>query len=270
MQENDRVFTGSIPEIYDRYLVPLIFEDFAEDLAERVLEVHPERLLETAAGSGVVTRVLAPRLTASARYCVSDLNQPMLDQAALRQGQDPRLIWQQANALDLPFEDAGFDAVLCQFGVMFFPDRVAGYREARRVLAPGGRFFFNVWDGIEQNDFARLVTETAASFFLEDPPLFLARTPHGYHDPDLIRSELAAAGFDKIEIRDLEKTSWAASARDPALAYCQGTPLRSEIEARDASLLEAITEQAAQAIADRFGAGPVEGRIRGLVITAQA
>ena len=150
MAERDEVFAGSIPKSYDTLMVPLIFEAYAADLAGRVAASSPGSVLETAAGSGVVTRVLAPRLSAGGRYVVTDLNQPMLDYAAARQGADGRIEWRQADALALPFDDASFDVVCCQFGAMFFPDRVAGYADARRVLRPGGRFVFNVWDRIGQ------------------------------------------------------------------------------------------------------------------------
>jgi ubiquinone/menaquinone biosynthesis C-methylase UbiE len=266
----DTVFAGSIPEIYDSYLVPLIFEAYASDLARRVVEGSAARVLETAAGSGVVTRALAPLLDNSARYLVSDLNQPMHERAASRQDADERIAWQQADALDLRFQDHSFDAVCCQFGAMFFPDRIAGYRETLRVLKPGGRFLFNVWDRIEENDFARIVTDAAGTVFPSDPPRFLARTPHGYHDVAQIEAELRAAGFLAIEIVTLEERSSAASARDPAIAYCQGTPLRNEIEARDPNALETVTERAAKAIAKAYGDGPVSGKIQGHVIVARA
>ena len=225
MSETDKIFAGPIPEIYDAYLVPLIFEAYATDLAHRVAQSDPTRVLETAAGSGVVTRALAPLLGKGARYVVSDLNQPMLARAASRQGPDERVAWRQADAVNLPFEDHGFDAVCCQFGVMFFADRIAGYREARRVLKPGGRFLFNVWDRIEENDFAHVVTEAVGAIFPDDPPRFLARTPHGYHDVGKIGDELRAAGFSAIQFATLQKTSDAPSARDPAIAYCQGHPV---------------------------------------------
>jgi ubiquinone/menaquinone biosynthesis C-methylase UbiE len=268
MTESDKEFSGSIPELYDTYLVPLIFAAYANDLADRAAALAPDTVLETAAGSGVVTRALAARLASDARYMVTDLNQPMLDYAASRHGPDDRVIWRQADALSLPFDDATFDTVVCQFGVMFFPDRVAGYAEARRVLKPGGGFIFNVWDQIAANEFADLVTTAAAAVFPEDPPRFLARTPHGYSDVDLIRAELLEAGFSRISIATLEKASKAPSPRHPAIAYCQGTPLRNEIEARDASLLEHVTDRATEAIAARFGEGPVSGKIRGHVVTA--
>src|SRR6201996_6756343 len=149
MLEADRVFAGSVPENYDRYTVPLIFEPYAADIARRAASLSPSAVLETAAGSGVVTRAWAPRLPRQASYVVTDLNQPMVDYAASRQPADSRIKWRQADALALPFEDTAFDLVCCQFGAMFFPDRPLAYREAKRVLKPGGHLLFNVWDRIE-------------------------------------------------------------------------------------------------------------------------
>ncbi len=265
----DKTFAGSIPELYDRHLVPLIFEPYAADLARRMAALSPGAVLETAAGSGVLTRAAVPRLTAGADYVATDLNQPMLDHARSRQP-DAAVAWQQADALALPFGDDRFDVVLCQFGVMFFPDRVAGFAEARRVLRPGGSFLFNSWDRIEHNEFADAVTRAAAEMFPDDPPRFLARTPHGYHDADRIGADLQAAGFTGIEVETVTETSRAAGPRDPALAYTQGTPLRNEIEARDAARLGEATDRAEAAIRARFGDGPVEGRIQAFVITARA
>jgi ubiquinone/menaquinone biosynthesis C-methylase UbiE len=226
--------------------------------------------LEIAAGSGVVTRDLAPRLPSGANYIVTDLNQPMLDYAASRQPPDARIKWRQADALALPFEDAAFDLVCCQFGAMFFPDRISGYREARRVLKPGGHLLFNVWDRIEENIFADDVTTALAKMFPADPPRFLARTPHGYHDTALIRRELEAAGFSRVAIDTRADQSRASSARLPAVAYCQGTPLRNEIEARDAGRLEAATDHAASVIVERHGSGAVSAKIQAHVISAVA
>jgi SAM-dependent methyltransferase len=203
-----------------------------------------------------------------ARIVATDLNQPMLSRAMARQSHDGRIEWRQADALALPFADQSFDGVACQFGVMFFPDKVQGYREACRVLRPGGRLLFNVWDKISENEFADVVTQALAAFFPHDPPRFLARTPHGYNDVERIREELNTAGFTDISVDAVDDTSKASSPRDPAIAYCQGTPLRNEIEARDASLLEHATQQAADALAHRFGNGALEGRIRAFVITA--
>ncbi len=249
MLETDKVFAGSIPENYDRYMAPLIFEPFAADLAQRAASFSPGAVLETAAGTGVVTRALAPKLSPGASYIVTDLNQPMLDYAASRQEPDSRIKWRQADALTLPFEDAVFDLVCCQFGAMFFPDRSSAYREAKRVLKPGGHLLFSVWDRIEENIFADDVTNALAEMFPHDPPRFLARTPHGYHDTALIRSELEQAGFSGVAIETRAEQSRAPSPRLPAVAYCQGTLLRNEIEARDAGKLEAATDHATSAIA---------------------
>ena len=268
MLETDKVFGGSVPENYDRYMVPLIFEPYAVDLAQRAASLSARGILETAAGSGVVTRALAPKLSPSASYVVTDLNQPMLDYAASRQPPDNRLTWRQADALALPFEDATFDLVCCQFGAMFFPDRTSGYREARRVLKPGGRFLLSVWDRIEENVFADNVTNALAEIFPNDPPRFLVRTPHGYHDTTLIRSELEDAGFSRVVIETIAKQSRASSPRLPAIAYCQGTPLRNEIEARDAEKLEVATDYVASVISDRHGSGEVAAKIQAHVIVA--
>lgn len=268
MSDTDKLFAGSIPEIYDTYLVPLIFEPYAADLARRVTDGPCANVLETAAGSGVVTRALAARLASDARYVVTDLNQPMLDRARQQQDPDTRIIWQQADALDLPFEDNEFDVVCCQFGAMFFPDRAAGYREARRILRPGGRLIFNVWDRIEENEFADIVTKSASELFPDSPPVFLARTPHGYHDTQQIAADVKAAGFGTVEIQTLAEQSQAATAADPAIAYCKGTPLRNEIVSRDPEALDDVTMRATRAIEEKFGSGPVSGKIQGFVITA--
>jgi ubiquinone/menaquinone biosynthesis C-methylase UbiE len=224
--------------------------------------------LETAAGTGVVTRALAPTLASAASYTVTDFNQPMLDYAASRQAPDSRIQWHQADAQALPFEDGAFDLVCCQFGAMFFPDRSSAYREAKRVLRPGGHFLFNVWDRIEENVFADEVTNALAEIFPDDPPRFLARTPHGYHDTSLIRTELEDAGFSRVVIEMKAEQSRATSPRIPAIAYCQGTVLRTEIEARDTGKLDAATDYAASAIADRHGDGAVAGKIQAHVIVA--
>jgi SAM-dependent methyltransferase len=194
MLDADKVFTGSIPKLYDSHLVPLIFEPYAADLVPRLGGMASGRLLEVAAGTGVVTRALASALPASVEIVATDLNQAMLEQASARGTQRP-VEWRQADALQLPFDDATFDAVVCQFGVMFFPEKAKAFAEARRVLRQGGRFIFNVWDRIGENDFAQTVTAALEAFFPADPPRFLARIPHGYHDRRAIAQDLADGGF---------------------------------------------------------------------------
>jgi ubiquinone/menaquinone biosynthesis C-methylase UbiE len=265
---SDRAFSGSIPEIYDRLLVPLIFESYARDLSQRVAELKPRDVLEVAAGTGVVTRAIASRLPGATRLTATDLNQPMLDYARAKQPLDERVAWRQADALALPFEDKSFDVAVCQFGAMFFPDKVRAYREARRVLRPDGYFIFSVWDRIAENEFADTITEALAGRFPSEPPRFLARIPHGYHNSTEIRANLSCAGFVDISAQTVGKKSSASSSREPAVAYCQGTPLRAEIEARDPSGLEAATDHAASALAQKFGHVPIEGRIQAIVVTA--
>ncbi len=268
MGGSDVVFAGSIPEFYDSYMVPMIFEVYAADLAARVAALAPKAVLEVAAGTGVVPRALIGHLEPDARYTVTDLNQPMLDHAAGRQTADGRIEWRQADALALPFADASYDVVICQYGAMFFPDRSKGYAEAKRVLKGSGRYIFSVWDRIENNEFADLVSQTLAGVFPDDPPEFMARTPHGYYDHDLIRADLAPAGFEDIAIESIEKVSTAPSARHVAVALCQGTPLRNEIEARAPGSLARMTDIATAALESRYGTGMVAAKIRAHVVTA--
>ena len=268
-RDTDKVFAGSIPKLYDAHLVPLIFEPYAADLVDRLRSRPLTRVLEIAAGTGVVTRALASALPDTVSIVATDLNQAMLDHAAAV-GTTRAVEWRQADAMQLPFPDGAFDAVVCQFGVMFFPDRSKAFSEARRVLRPGGVFIFNVWDRITDNEFADTVTSALESVFPASPPRFLARTPHGYHDQRTIASDLANVGFTASpRIDTVAARSRADSFRIPALAFCQGTPLRNEIEARDASRLEEATDVAAEAIAQRFGRGAVDGKIQAHVVTVE-
>ena len=263
----DKVFAGSIPKIYDGYLVPLIFRPYADDLARRMAGRRLERILEIAAGTGVVTRALASNLPASVEIVATDLNLAMIDYAQAI-GTSRPVAWRQADAMHLPFADAEFDAVVCQFGVMFLPDKARAFAEARRVLRRGGALVFNVWDRIEENEFAETVTTALAALFPADPPRFLARTPHGYHDARAIGHDLVQGGFRAApEIITVAERSRAESPRIPSIAYCQGTPLRNEIESRDASKLAEATEVSAQAIARRFGVGAVDGKIQAHVVS---
>jgi ubiquinone/menaquinone biosynthesis C-methylase UbiE len=266
---SDKIFAGSIPELYNKHLVPLIFESYAADLVKRLASRPLARVLEIAAGTGVLTRAMASALPDSVSIVATDLNQPMLDHAsslATRRAVE----WRQADAMHLPFDNGTFDAGVCQFGVMFFPEKSRAYSEARRVLRSGGVFIFNVWDRIAENEFADVVTTALETLFPEDPPRFLARTPHGYYDHETIKRDLAEGGFNTLpEIITLAARSRAESFRIPAIAYCQGTPLRNEIEARDASRLYEATEIAAQSIAQQFGHGAVDGKIQAHIISIE-
>lgn len=262
----DSRFAGSIPQLYERFLVPLIFEPYAADLAARIARRRPARVLEVAAGTGVATRALARELARDARLVATDLNGPMLEEAKAK-GTCRDVEWRQADAAALPFDDGAFDAVACQFGAMFFADKRAAFAEIRRVLAPGGNFVFSAWDRIEENHFAQVVSAALEPLFPADPPRFLQRTPHGYFDARLIGSHLADAGFrSPPRFETIAARSRASSCREPAIAYCQGTPLRNDIEARGTASLGEATDAAAAGIAARFGQGPVDGKIQARVV----
>ncbi len=267
-EDTDKAFRGSIPQLYEEYLVPLIFQSYAEDIAARAAQLQPSAVLEIAAGTGVVTRELCRRLAPDAQITATDLNEPMLIQAAAAAAGTARPVeWRQADAMQLPFGDGMFDVVACQFGAMFFPQKPAAFAEVRRVLRPGGTFLFNVWDRIEENEFADVVTQTLAEMFPDDPPRFLARTPHGYYQLQKIAADIATAGFkEQPTITTLAMRSRASSPRLAAIAYCQGTPLRGEIEARDAARLAEATDLATRAIAARFGSGEVDGKIQAHIV----
>lgn len=270
MSDTDKLFAGAVPRLYETHLVPLIFEPYAADLSERIKSRRVARLLEVAAGTGVVTRALAVALDPSASIVATDLNQAMLDEAAAV-GTTRPVDWRQADAMALPFRAGDFDAVVCQFGAMFFPDKSKAFAEARRVLKPGGTFIFSVWDRISENEFADSVTTALESVFPNDPPRFLARTPHGYHDLRTIERDLGLAGFQKSpQIVTVAARSRAQSARIPAIAYCQGTPLRNEIEARDASRLSEATDVAAKALAKQFGPHAIDGKIQAHIVVVEA
>lgn len=265
-QDSDALFSGSVPKLYEKYLVPLAFQPYAPELVKRLTGGPFARVLEIAAGTGVVTRALAEALPETTQIVATDLNEGMVAEARSIGTKRP-VEWQQADAMELPFPNESFDAGICQFGVMFFPDKAAAFREVHRVLRPGGIFLFDVWDRIEENDFPHTVTGAIASLFPDNPPRFHARVPHGYHSPDVIARDLAAAGFtNKPQIETVTQVSRARAPHIPAMAYCQGTPLRNEIEERDPMLLSDATSLAAKAIAEKFGTANISGKIQALVV----
>jgi ubiquinone/menaquinone biosynthesis C-methylase UbiE len=264
MTSSDSVFSGSIAALYDRILVPMIFRPYAEDLALRLAAARPATILETAAGTGIVTEAIA-RAVPAAPLVATDLNPAMLDVAAARIA-SPHISFLQADAQALPFPDASFDVVACQFGAMFFPDRILAYREARRVLRPGGLFLFNVWDRIEANPATAIAARAVASFFPDDPPDFFARVPFGYHDKATVEADLRAAGFGHVETVTVAMRSRIGSAGEAAAGLCQGTPLRAEIEAR--GNLDAATEAVAAALAPLVGADGLDAPMSAHVFNA--
>lgn len=267
MAQSDTVFAGSVPEIYDREMGPLFFQPFARDMARRLGRLTQGWVLETAAGTGILTRELVGVLPESVAITATDLNQPMLDRARAKP-ELARVSIRQADAQALPFPNEGFDAVLCQFGVMFFPDRVKAYAEALRVLRPGGRLLFNAWASLANSPVPQAAIEGLARVFPQHTSWFMERTPHGYYEADLIRRDMRAAGWKKCVIEVVTLTGHATSALNAAVALCQGTPMRGEIEGLGPDALARGTAAAAESIAARFGEGPFETSIQALVAEA--
>ncbi len=266
VRASDVAFGDAISRVYERHLVPLLFEPYARDMATRVAALAPKRVLELAAGTGVVTRAMATMLPRSTVIVATDLNETMLAQAE-RVGTARAVEWKQADAMTLPFSEASFDAVVCQFGVMFFPEKPKAFAETRRVLADGGHFVFSVWDRVEANELVVTVREALAAMFPEDAPRFMSRAPHAYFDVEVIANDLRLAGFAReANIEAVVLRSRSPSAAEAALALVQGTPMRNEIEARDASRLGAATDRVAEAIRRRYGEGVVDTAMRAFVV----
>jgi ubiquinone/menaquinone biosynthesis C-methylase UbiE len=266
MSDQNALFAGSIPGHYDRYLGPSFFEPFADDMAGRLDPARHRNVLEIACGTGIVTRRLWDRLSPELNLVATDLNPAMLAVAQTKFAQGENVVWREVDATALPFPDALFDAAVCQFGVMFFPDKEAAMRETHRVLNPGGLFLFNVWDSLDQNPVARLAHETVASFFEEDPPTFY-QTPFGFYDAAVILRLLQTAGFDEIEISAVQLPCRSQSAAAFALGLVRGNPIATAIEERGGDL-ERVVQAVAREIAGRFGAAPVETTMQALVCRA--
>ena len=268
MKDADVAFIGSVPELYSRYMGPMLFEPYADYLARHIVRIAGRDILETACGTGIVTRALSRVMAERVAITATDLNQSMLDHGKALPGGE-RVRWQQADAQNLPFQDAAFDVVVNAFGVMFLPDKVGAYREARRVLRPGGRFIFTVWNKLETVEVQFTAHTAVAALYPDDPPSFLRRTPCGYHDTLAIRADLAQSGFCDATIETLELASRARSARDAATGFVLGTPLSSEISTRDPAGLDRAVEAVTEAIAARFGAGPIHASMQAHVVTVQ-
>lgn len=266
MGTSDTVFAGSIPAMYDCYMVPLLFRPYAEQTAKRARALAPERVLETAAGTGIVTQALHEAMP-EAQIVATDLNAPMLEQAARRVSSE-NVRFEHADALDLPFEDGSFDLVVCQFGIMFFPDKVKGNSEARRVLRKGGHYLLAIWDKVESNLATCVAGKAVAELFPDEPAAFYERIPFRYHQRTLIESDLRAAGFAEIAFETVELRSRAASARDVAIGLTQGTPMRSEVEKRGPDALARATDAAASALLQFQGPEGFDAPMSAHIVTA--
>jgi len=251
-----------MPEAYEKWLVPTVFGPFAVDLAARIAARAPARVLEVAAGTGVLTRELA-RVVPEAAVTATDLNDAMV---ALGRTRAPGATWQQADAMRLPFGDAGFDVVACQFGVMFLPDKPAGYAEVRRVLTPDGAFVLNTWSTLATHEFEAAFTATLERIFPTDPPMFLVRTPHGYADPDRVVADLQAGGLRCTSVETVTLEGRAESVAALATGYCTGTPVRAEIV--DRGDLAATTATVVRELEAQLGTGPITVRMAAHVVEA--
>jgi len=266
MAGSDAKFVGSIPEKYDAYLGPFLFEPYAADFVQRLALREGDRVLELACGTGILTRRIAAALPRSARLTATDLNQPMLEYAQRKLPFDSRLEWRVADASKLPFPDATFDRVVCQFGVMFFPDKLAALREALRVLRPGGEFSFNVWDSPQKNSYVELADAVVAGFFPGNPPTFF-QVPFGYYDQDVIRSTMKEAGFTEIRFSEVALESQTPTAMDAAVGLVEGCPLIVGIQERGVTDPRPIVEAVAKKLAFAFGDAPMRCKL-GVVWTA--
>ena len=251
---SDSLFAGSIPGIYDQHLGPLLFQPYAAEVARRAAAWSPKRILETAAGTGLVTAALTHACLGAEVIVATDLNQAMLEVAKRRTlNLRERVRVQAADAQALPFADGEFDLVVCQFGAMFFPNKVVAHREARRVLRQGGRYLLVIWDRLANNPASKRVHEVVAGLFPDDPPQFLARTPFGYADPAIIEHDLLTAGFTDIELETVMLESLPSTGpEDASLGLVEGTPLRAEIEARGPDMLERAEATARAALSQDF------------------
>lgn len=262
-------FTGSIPNIYDRNLGPMFFEPYAIDLAKRVSVGSNAAMLEIAAGTGIVTKHLYATLPSDARLVVTDLNDAMLDIARQKVPADQRIDWRTADAGALPFADGSFDAVLCQFGLMFFPDKPAALREMHRVLKPSGTLLFNVWGSLADNPIGGLAHQTVTAFFPIDPPKFYT-VPFGLHDEALLKGMLSDAGFSNVTWETVDITGESESADKAARGLVFGSPIIVAIQERGTVDPEAIMRAVAARLAEEGGAAPMRLPMRALVWTALA
>jgi SAM-dependent methyltransferase len=268
MTDSNTRFTGSIPEIFDRHLGPVIFEPFAQDLARRVVVGDGASVLETACGTGIVTRRVREAMPRGAKLVATDLNQAMIDHARAHLADLPGITWQAADAADLPFDGASFDVAVMQFGLMFVPDKDRAAREARRVLKPGGTFLVSVWDEMRLNPFSRIAHETITGLFPDDPPQFY-KVPFGYTDPGVLRALLDGNGFKDVVVESVKLEARAPSARFFATGLVEGNPVRISIEERGAQLAP-VVDAIASALVSEFGDTPCVSRLQAWVATARA
>jgi ubiquinone/menaquinone biosynthesis C-methylase UbiE len=268
MAETNISFSGSIPQMYDRYLGPVLFEPYAADLARRVAAHGVGPVLEMACGTGIVTQQLRTHLAPEVKIVTTDLSQPMLDYAQTKLATLKNVDWRQADIAALPFPDASFSTVVCQFGLMFVPDKQAAFREVRRVLGKGGVFAFSVWDAMTANPYAHLTHETLAKLFPVDPPQFFT-VPFSFHDREILQQLLTMHGFSDVQVETVTLEARSESARALATGFVQGSPLSATLQERGVAF-DPVVETLAEAFAHLGGAAPFSSSMQAVVVTARA
>ncbi len=262
-------FVGSIPEHYHTCQGQAIFEPFAVDLARRLPSRVADGVLETACGTGILTRQLRARLDPAVRLVATDLSDAMLDYGRAKLAAFEGIEWRQADACALPFGDQSFGAVACQLGLMFVPDKALAMREARRVLAGGGTFVFNVWDKLELNAHSRTGSEVLSALFPGDPVTDFAKVPYGFNDEALIGRLLVESGFGDVRIERVEVEIRSPTAKGLATGMIKGTPRSLLLQERGASL-DAVIDALTAAFVRVGGDNPYRSPGRGLVVMARA
>ena len=260
---SDASWLEDMPALYDRTMGPTFFAPFAVTMAERVAALAPERVLELAAGTGVLTAALVAALP-QATITASDLNPGMVGYGAAGVA---GARWEQADAQALAHSDGSFDVVTSQLGVTFFPDKPKAFAETARVLTPAGCTVFAVWDAESTMGFGIALRDSLVALFPDDPPDFVSRVPHGYFDEQRIRADLAAGGLETVRVERVVHSTLSPDARTLALGYSRGTPLRFALEARRP--IDEVTDQLAVELENRLGAGPLEADAAALVVTAR-
>lgn len=267
MPNTNAAFVGSIPENYDSYLGPVLFEPYAADIARRLNVPDNGSVLEIACGTGIVTRQLRRQLPPTVEITATDLNEAMMNYARQKFDADENIEWRQADATELPFADRSVDAVVCQFGLMFVPDKATAASEVFRVLKPGGEFLFSVWDAIEKNDLCHAAHTTVAKYFERDPPDFY-QVPFSFYEPEAIRSLLSFAGFANIKIAPLAFPCAAQSAAEVTKGLVHGNPIITALRERCESRIPEIEAAVAAVVGARFGDRPVQAKMHALVCSA--
>lgn len=269
MTVGDTAFTGSIPDIYQRYLVPLLFQPWADIIASRAMELRPNRVVEMAAGTGVLTAAMI-KACPQCEIVATDLNPTMLDVARRTAPLGAQVSFLAADACRLPFDSGSFDLGVSQFGMMFYPDRVRGFAEAARVLHPDGTYIAVVWGGLDENAVAEAVQHAMNKSFPADPPRFLARTPYGYNDADRIFEDARAGGFERVSVERITLPHPRVTTESAAEGLIMGTPLLAAVEERGP---DAVDRALAAAKAELVSVSDDEGRIAAtmtaLLITAR-